>query len=95
MDTTTLKAARAAAKEVARIDAKIRKKLFKRARQHGMTEAEAIEPAVRSGPKRARVARIAIVPGSDLRRRLSLWDRSRLTRGPGPPHRAASPSSAG
>ena len=45
MDTTTLKAARAAAKEVARIDAKIRKKLIKRARKHGMTEAEAIELA--------------------------------------------------
>jgi hypothetical protein len=45
MDTTTLKAARAATKEVARIDAKIRKKLLKRARKHGMTEAEAIELA--------------------------------------------------
>ena len=45
METTTLKAARAAAKEVTRIDARIRKKLLKRARKHGMTEAEAIELA--------------------------------------------------
>jgi hypothetical protein len=33
----TLKAARAVAKEIARIDAKIRKKLLKRARKHSMT----------------------------------------------------------
>jgi hypothetical protein len=45
MDATTLKAARAAAKEVERLDAKIRKKLLMRARKHGMTEAEAIELA--------------------------------------------------
>jgi hypothetical protein len=45
MDTTTLKAAAAAAKWAARTDAKIRKKLLKRARKHGMTEAEVIEVA--------------------------------------------------
>jgi hypothetical protein len=45
MDATTLKAAGVAAKEVARIDAKVRKKLLKRARKHGMTEAEGIELA--------------------------------------------------
>jgi hypothetical protein len=45
MDTTTLKAARAAAKWAGRIDARIAKKLLKRARKHGMTEAEAIELA--------------------------------------------------
>ena len=43
MDTTAVKAARAVAKEIARIDARIRKKLLKRARKHDMTEAEAIE----------------------------------------------------
>jgi hypothetical protein len=32
-------------KEVARIDAKIKKNLLKRARKHGMTEAEGIELA--------------------------------------------------
>jgi hypothetical protein len=45
MDTTAVKAARAVAKEIARIDARIRKKLLKRARKHDMTEAEAIELA--------------------------------------------------
>ena len=45
MDTTTLKAARAAAKWAARADAKIKKKLLKRARKHGLTEAEGIELA--------------------------------------------------
>jgi hypothetical protein len=45
MDATTLKAASAAAKWAARTDAKIRKKLLKRARKHGMTEAEMIELA--------------------------------------------------
>jgi hypothetical protein len=45
MDTTTLKAASAAAKWAARTDAKIRKKLLKRARKHDMTEAEKIELA--------------------------------------------------
>jgi hypothetical protein len=45
MDTTTLKAARAAAKWAVRADAKIRKKLLKRARKHGMTGAEGIELA--------------------------------------------------
>jgi hypothetical protein len=45
MDTTTLKPASAAAKWAARTDAKVRKKLLKRARKHGMTEAEGIELA--------------------------------------------------